>query len=213
MLQKSDLHSLLIVQSAPSSLRGGGGSVSVVTGGEAEISSYTDEERKAFASQSLYPRELDVPTTSKYARGEGDSSSSATTDGIIAFKNKNLYVQNLQNIKHNGNWGNTWSKWLKAQEPSVTIQIYSKFLQKATLSILTKDDIKLKKIEVSLEKGFNTINYDLSITEKGKNILEKLTEGLIITKKKNDKFYLIKGNYQLKITTQNSGIKTPIIIE
>jgi len=65
-------------------------SISIVTGGEAEISSYTDEERKAFTSQSLYPRELDVPTTSKYARGEGDSSSSATTDGIIAFKNKNL---------------------------------------------------------------------------------------------------------------------------
>ena len=65
-------------------------SISIVTGGEAEISSYTDEERKAFASQSLYPRKLNVPTTSKYARGEGDSSSSATTDGIIAFKNKNL---------------------------------------------------------------------------------------------------------------------------
>ena len=65
-------------------------SISIVTGGEAEISSYTDEERKAFTSQSLYPRELDVPTTSKYARGEGDSSSLATTDGIIAFKNKNL---------------------------------------------------------------------------------------------------------------------------
>jgi len=65
-------------------------SISIVTGGEAEISSYTDEERKALAGQSLYPRKLNVPTTSKYARGEGDSSSSATTDGIIAFKNKNL---------------------------------------------------------------------------------------------------------------------------
>ena len=65
-------------------------SVSIVSGSEATIEEYTDEERKAFTSQSLYPRELNVPTTSKYARGEGDSSSSATTDGIIAFKNKNL---------------------------------------------------------------------------------------------------------------------------
>ena len=65
-------------------------SVSIVSGSEATIEEYTDEERKAFDSQSLYPRELNVPTTSKYARGEGDSSSSATTDGIIAFKNKNL---------------------------------------------------------------------------------------------------------------------------
>jgi len=65
-------------------------SVSIVSGSEATIEEYTDEERKAFDSQSLYPRELNVPTTSKYARGEGDSSSLATTDGIIAFKNKNL---------------------------------------------------------------------------------------------------------------------------
>jgi hypothetical protein len=70
-------------------------SISIVTGGEAEISSYTDKERKAFASQSLYPRELDVPTTSKYARGEGDSSSLATTKGIIAFKNKNLFNRTI----------------------------------------------------------------------------------------------------------------------
>ena len=65
-------------------------SVSIVSGSEATIEEYTDEERKAFDSQSLYPRELNVPTTSKYARGEGDSSSSATTKGIISFKNKNL---------------------------------------------------------------------------------------------------------------------------
>jgi hypothetical protein len=65
-------------------------SISIVSGSEATIEEYTDEERKAFASQSLYPRELNVPTTSKYARGKEDSSSSATTDGIIAFKNKNL---------------------------------------------------------------------------------------------------------------------------
>ena len=73
-------------------------SISIVTGGEAEISSYTDKERKAFTSQSLYPRELNVPTTSKYARGEGDSSSLATTDGIIAFKNKNLSSRTIVSI-------------------------------------------------------------------------------------------------------------------
>ena len=73
-------------------------SVSIVTGGEAEIEEYTDEQRKAFDSQSLYPRQLNVPTTSKYARGEGDSSSSATTDGIIAFKNKNLSNRTITSI-------------------------------------------------------------------------------------------------------------------
>jgi len=73
-------------------------SVSIVSGGEAEIEEYTDEQRKAFDSQSLYPRQLNVPTTSKYARGEGDSSSSATTKGIIAFKNTNLSNRTITSI-------------------------------------------------------------------------------------------------------------------
>ena len=130
-----------------------------------------------------------------------------------SFKNKNLYVQDIPNIKHNSNWGNTWSKWLKAQEINTSIQVYSKVSQKATLSITTIKDIKLNQLEVSLEKGFNTINYDLSITKKGKNLLENLTEGAIIKKKKNDKFYLVIGNYQLKITTQSSEVKTLLVIE
>lgn len=70
--------------------------VKTKAGGEAEITPYTDDERKNFGSihyeqgsGSLYPRELNKPTTSKYARGSEDSTSEATTSGIISSKISN----------------------------------------------------------------------------------------------------------------------------
>ena len=64
--------------------------IKTISGGEAVITPYSDTDRKAIPdSQSLYPREVNKPTTSKYARGSEDSSASAETVGIIADKNKN----------------------------------------------------------------------------------------------------------------------------
>lgn len=64
-------------------------SISARSGYEATILEYTNEERKAFASKSLYPRELDRPTTSKYARGKRDTTTQIETQGVVAFKNAN----------------------------------------------------------------------------------------------------------------------------
>ena len=63
--------------------------IKTISGGEALITSYTDTERKALSGGSLYPRETNKPTTSKYARGSADSSASAATVGIISSKNSN----------------------------------------------------------------------------------------------------------------------------
>jgi len=63
--------------------------IKTISGGEALITSYSDTERKALSGGSLYPREINKPTTSKYARGSADSSASAATIGIISSKNSN----------------------------------------------------------------------------------------------------------------------------
>ena len=59
-------------------------------GKEVTIIEYTNEERQALDGKSLYPRNINEPTTSRYARGEGDDSSKVETEGIFASKNKNL---------------------------------------------------------------------------------------------------------------------------
>ena len=53
--------------------------VATENGSEAVITEFTDPERKAFSSQSLFPREINKPTTPIYARGVADKSTEVET--------------------------------------------------------------------------------------------------------------------------------------
>jgi hypothetical protein len=55
-------------------------------GAEAVITDYSNLQRKNEPGGSLYPREIDVPTTSRYARGKNDSTSNIDTVGIVSTK-------------------------------------------------------------------------------------------------------------------------------
>jgi hypothetical protein len=78
--------------------------VFINSGGEVKITEFTHEERASenasdrlstsaeSYSSFLNPREVNEPTTSKYARGKADSSSTVETTGIFAFKNRNRLV-------------------------------------------------------------------------------------------------------------------------
>ena len=50
-----------------------------------------------------------------------------------------------------------------------------------------------------LNKGFNFIDYDLTISEKGRKSLMKENKAIDINKAKNGKYYLVKGQYKIKI--------------
>ncbi|RZD37039.1 MAG: hypothetical protein CXT78_16690 [Thaumarchaeota archaeon] len=79
--------------------------IETVSGGEVKITEYTDVERRSqsFLSglaansweQFQNPRNINVPTTSIYARGEDDDSTKVNTTGIIAFKNRNRLATNI----------------------------------------------------------------------------------------------------------------------
>lgn len=129
------------------------------------------------------------------------------------YKNDPLYVYNISTIKYNPSWGSSWSKWLKADEPTITVPIYSSKKTEATITIKTEDGDNLQQFTSSLEKGFNTINYDITISEKGKEILENSTELIEIAKKKNGKYYLPKGEYIIEVNANSNKTNTSLVIE
>ena len=73
--------------------------IETVSGGEVKITEFTDAERRSksflpgLAANSWEefqnPRNINVPTTSIYARGEDDDSTNVNNIGIISFKNRN----------------------------------------------------------------------------------------------------------------------------
>ena len=62
--------------------------VKIEYGQEVDVVDYTDPERREFTSQSLYPRELNKPTTSIYARGEDDTSTNVLSSDASIVKMK-----------------------------------------------------------------------------------------------------------------------------
>jgi hypothetical protein len=79
--------------------------IETVSGGEVKITEFTDVERRSQSylggsaanswEQFQNPRNINVPTTSIYARGEDDDSTKVNTTGIIAFKNRNRLATNI----------------------------------------------------------------------------------------------------------------------
>ncbi len=120
-----------------------------------------------------------------------------------------ITIFNIKPIKQSSRWGDSWSKWMKPYEPSATINFFSNV--KTNIKIEIKSDKKsiLKTIEVETDKGFNYIDYDLTITEKGRKKLLKENTSIDIIKAKNNKYYLPKGEYSVTI----NGISKELIVE
>ena len=129
------------------------------------------------------------------------------------FKNAPLHIAEIPAVKHSKNWGSTWSKWLEPYEPYITLQLYTSSETKATITILSDNKKELQQFTSQLDKGFNTIGYDLTITKKGKDNLEKGNNDLKISKQKNEKFYLPKGNYTIDISTKTAQKSVSLVIE
>jgi len=68
-------------------------------GAEAVVTAYSNLQRKLEPGGSLYPREIDVPTTSRYARGRNDSTSNIDITGIVSIKNSVIQESGSVDVK------------------------------------------------------------------------------------------------------------------
>lgn len=121
-----------------------------------------------------------------------------TTD--IAF-------MDLEPVKHSRNWGSAWSPWFSAFEPETTIKFYSKSSGSKTLKILSEKGAELNSISINVEKGFNYVDFNLEITEKGEKALIKEDSTIIFKETGNKKDYLPKGIYKIQIENDNTVLE------
>ena len=120
-----------------------------------------------------------------------------------------LVVNDLKSIKHSPRWGSSYSKWGDVFEPEIDIDFYSPQEGPTTFQITTEDGTELQAWEKTLSKGIQTEKYDLSISKKG---VKKLKDaGIQIKEAQNGKYYLPKGNYNLKL--KNGAFNKNIMME
>ncbi len=162
----------------------------------------------------IHPRENDlvVGTHGRSIYVGNISLIQQLNDEILA---KNIHLFEIGKTRYNSRWGSNWSKWLEPRVPKLSIPAFARSGGKATLQILTQDDLELKNWEADINRGINYLEYDLSFD---KNVLEKYLSELNkevkeddaeikIKEAKNGMYYLKPGTYKLKIDL-NGGSET-----
>lgn len=118
-------------------------------------------------------------------------------------KDKEIAIFNLNAISFSNRWGNKRFGFSKINEPEFKIPFYANTSQNVVLTIknVTSSEVEMLvfKEKFNVEKGINYYTYDLSISEKVSKKLVKKDKTLKIEKRKNNKYYLPKGNYKVEI--------------
>lgn len=127
-------------------------------------------------------------------------------------KNDVIAIFEIPSIRYSSRWGSSWSQWSETNEPSVTIPFYVLNSGKYNIEILAEDKTKLINFDVDAEKGFNYFDYDVSVNEKSvKSYFSK--KDIKIEKSKNNKYYLPKGTYLIKVSEAKNSAEQPFSIK
>jgi len=120
---------------------------------------------------------------------------------------KSIVVFDVEAVRANRRWGSSWGQFYPAFEPSMTVKFYSNSDSKQTINIESEGGNTLNTFDVDASKGFNYANYDLTITEKGKDALIKEDSKLSLNKAQNGEYYLPKGTYYIKIGNEKTKLE------
>ncbi len=124
-----------------------------------------------------------------------------------ALNNKAITLFETESVRHSRRWGSSFIRWMDAFESSTKFSFFSNSKGTQTLKILSKGGAELNSISVNSRKGFNYTDYDLSITESGKNALMKEDTSIKISKAQNGKYYLPKGKYSIQIGNEKTSFE------
>jgi len=113
----------------------------------------------------------------------------------------------VESMRANRRWGSSFSQWRDPFEPAITVSYYASADATRNLSVLSEGGATLNSLSVNAAKGFNYTEYDLTITEAGKQALMKEDTKLKVSKAQNGKYYLPKGKYTIRIGNEQTSLE------
>ena len=111
---------------------------------------------------------------------------------------KTLHIFPINEPTYSERWGNRRSVWSEYSEPEITVGFYSNSDAKGKLEIVYKDEVVASQ-DIEATKGLNFPEVSLETDEAFKDLLEE-DQKEEYEAAENEKFYLIDGDYTLKIT-------------
>ena len=111
---------------------------------------------------------------------------------------KETHLFSIQSIKKRSNWGSKRSTWANTVTPEIKVPFYLSSSKKVVVDIYS-DEIKVNSFSVDADKGYNIFKYDASFSKKGRKAFKKSNKEKDVSASKNGVYYLLKGNYTVKI--------------
>ena len=124
-----------------------------------------------------------------------------------SVRSKNVTLFPVKSVKSSRRWGSSFSPWSDAFEPSTSVAFYSNLAGTKEIAIQSKGGASLQSITVEATEGFNYVDYDITMTEDGKNALSAEDSELKLSKSQNGKYYLPPGSYIIKIGSGQTELK------
>jgi photosystem II stability/assembly factor-like uncharacterized protein len=113
---------------------------------------------------------------------------------------QDLKVFDLQKINYSENWGSNWSKWLASYEPETVIDYYVKKAGIVQIQVLNEAGVLVFEDTQNAVSGINQWKYKVEASKLGVERWSKKNKKVMLKPAKNNKTYLIPGNYQIKLT-------------
>ena len=118
-------------------------------------------------------------------------------DTVLA---QDLKIFDIQKMNYSENWGSNWSKWLAAYEPETTVDYYVKKAGIVQIQVLNDAGVVVFEDTQNAVSGINQWNYKVEASKSGVERWVKKDKKVVLKPAKNNKTYLIPGNYQVKLT-------------
>jgi len=122
-------------------------------------------------------------------------------------KPNSTVVFETESVRASRRWGGSFGKWGRVFEPSTTFTFFTNSSGKHTIKLLSDKGTELNAFSINADRGFNYLDYDLSISEKAKNTLMKENTSVNINKAQNGKYYLPKGQYTVQIGSSSKSFE------
>ncbi len=126
-------------------------------------------------------------------------------DHDIANQKADIKIFDIKDVRLSERWGTKRSTDKNYFTPSLNFSIFSKSSHNASLEIINNNKDVLFSKSILLDKGYNFIDYDLTILDDSNIDL--------IDKSQNGKNYLQKGIYSISIKTDNTAIENQFKIK
>ena len=126
--------------------------------------------------------------------------------------NSALKIFAVETVLYSSNWGSSWSKWFKPNEPKLVVDYYTKNQGEVLVQVLNEIGIVVFEEKQMATSGINQWTYMVEISKSGAEKWHKKDKKLTLKEAKNGKNYLIPGKYQIKMTQKSYTQSTPLNI-